>query len=58
MFAPLIDDGADLPFLLTTPYWKTQDWDVSDYALPENFVDKLVNPGVNKPIAILAHSLE
>lgn len=28
-------------FLLATPYWKTQDWDVSDYELPENFADKL-----------------
>jgi predicted alpha/beta hydrolase family esterase len=35
-----LDPPAAL-FLLATPYWKTQDWDVSDYELPENFADKL-----------------
>jgi predicted alpha/beta hydrolase family esterase len=28
-------------FLLATPYWKEQDWDVSEYELPENFTDNL-----------------
>ncbi len=38
-------EGALAPpaalFLLATPYWKSQDWDVSEYELPENFADKL-----------------
>ncbi len=40
----LVEDALGSPaalFLLATPYWKTQDWDVSDYELPENFADKL-----------------
>ncbi len=28
-------------FLLAAPYWGGQDWDVSDYELPENFADQL-----------------
>lgn len=40
----LTDASLDTPaalFLLATPYWKEQDWDVSEYELPENFTDKL-----------------
>lgn len=40
----LVEGALDFPsalFLLAAPYWGGQDWDVSDYELPENFADKL-----------------
>lgn len=40
----LVEGALQTPaglFLLAAPYWGGQDWDVSDYELPENFADKL-----------------